>query len=664
MDNIKPKVVEERTSTYYMLNGFFLLIALFSATFIFDLLWVHHKGYQGLVDWVLFAYFSLTLYMFFAVGAFLIAPVVGRILCKPKRRRARIFDFFTPWWVYIILLIVLLVNEELISGRFSFANAKAIIGTLLAFIIPSMLLTYLGKKQSEKPDPPKSKPVKTLCYFLSAFLLLFVFAPLAIHLTSPTLIDISSDKPSVLLITLDTLRADHLNTYGYGPDTGDAISAFAEESIVFENAFTPIPLTNPAHATIFTGNLPQNHLVLTNTSAYEGSPTLKSDGTAYENLSFATILHEQGYKTFAAVSAIHLGNEFGWGNCFDSLNQYMPDIGESYEIDFQIAPVRFATKISNSGIQYVRKSDEVNETFRKWLPPVLAKPRPFLAWLHYFDVHVPYSPSSEDLIDMYLDNDYSGFLKCRGPDVKRYNEEKGKLKAEGLDLDEYISYARACYDAELLEMDMNFGRLIDDLKRKGLYDNTLIIVCADHGEGIGERNFIGHNSELVDYETRVPLFIKPPGYKGRGKRVHSPVTLCDIAPTVYDILDIEANVRMDGTSLVPLIDGEDVRTGWPVPGMIFLNSHSLRWENKQVIRAINPETQAVEWSFYDLSTDPGAFNDLYATEGLLPENLKSALLNWIDGTGADFSILAGKAREKKALDAWTIEQLRANGYLN
>ncbi len=646
------------------LAGLPVLISLFLITYFIDVYRVLLKGYEEPTPYAVFISNGFVLYLLLAVVFWLLSPIAGKIF--RTRYENPFFAGFASWWIFVTLLFVLYVNEELIGGRLGFGNPESIVFSILSLAMPLAILKYVsGRVRGVYLSGRGMLSIYAITFFM---LLIIVVMPFLLNAIGPDTPATPSegDSHDVILITLDTLRADHLNIYGYEPETSPSIDEFARDCVVFDACFTPMPLTNPAHASMFTGNLPQNHLVLTNTSAYEQIPTIKPDGTAYENMSFVEILREQGYDSFAAVSAVHLGNEFGWGKSFTSLNQYTPPFkGHFANSVYQLAPMRFIAKALRKPINYIRKSDEVFATFLQWddwRQPVSGR-EPFFAWLHCFDVHVPYNPPG-GLERIYMP-DYSGSLTCSGPDVQKYNTDRDELLAEGADLDEYIQYANACYDGEIRFMDEQFGMLIDELKKRGIYNDSLIIVCADHGEGIGERDFIGHNSVLVDYETRVPMFIKPPGYSGGGARVKLPVSLCDIAPTVYDFLGIDSSLRMDGESLKPLVDGEPGRGfGWPMPGMIFLKSHSLRWKDRQIMRNIEPETEAVVWSYYDLRTDPGAFVDLYATEGLLPERDKTSLLEWIEGTSADFAYLAGKAHEKEELDEWTIEQLRANGYLN
>jgi arylsulfatase A-like enzyme len=403
---------------------------------------------------------------------------------------------------------------------------------------------------------------------------------------------------------------------------------------------------------------------------FEGKPVTKPDGTYYANTAIGTILKKNGYRTFGAVSAIHLGRQFGWGHFVDSLNEYEPPF-ESVTLPqrtcFQLAPFRFLAAALRRPVNPIRKSDNVLECFGEWVKGYQEESRansPIFAWLHFFDVHLPFDPPREYLAK--FDPDYGGRLTGSAGDVRLYNENREELEAKGIDIDRYVEHVNACYDAELLYMDFCFGELIDGLKENGLYDNSLIIVCADHGEGFGERGFIGHNSGPFDYEMKIPFIVKPPKFNSPGQRITEPVTLCDIAPTVYDYLGIEPSIRMDGRSFKPLLDGTvaEGEFGWPVPGMVFLVAHSLRWEDRQIIRFLDREKEVVVWSYFDLTTDPGAFNDLYASEGILPEEDKLTLIEWIKNTGADFQYLSLQAHEKKDVDELTLQQLRAVGYLN
>lgn len=664
-------------------QGFGLVIILFIICFFLDIVWVKSKGYSGLAPWWVF-YIYAWRYSLYAGFGFLAITLLFFWVIRPKRK-IYFWHYFSAWWLYITILGIFILNEEVIPGHFGLSNPLSIVLSLFTLLVSIIILRLIGIKikgtRAEKFLQTKiikgkmNRIILVLVYFF-----FFIVIPYGgSQVTKPKIgalpaLGEGRKNPNVIIVTLDTLRADHVGIYGYTKPTTPNIDAFTSESIVFDNAFTPIPLTTPAHVSLFTGNLPQSHIVLENTSVFDSTPVTKPDGTEYANTAIGTILREHGYRSFAAVSAIHLGHQFGWGHFVDSLNEYEPPFDDDHwylRPAFQITPLRLLAAILHQHSNPIRKSDSVVKTFDDWLwdwnpfcHHIIVPKGPFFAWLHFFDAHLPYDPPGEYL--KKFDPDYTGKLTGSTHDVEMYNQDKDELAAHGVDLDRYVEHVKACYDGETLFMDEQFGKLIQILKDAKIYDNTLIIVCADHGEGLGERGFFGHNSVPFDYEMRIPFIVKPPNYQGGMKRIKEPVTLCDIAPTIYDITGIDAGVRMDGKSFADLLNGssiEEEKHTWPVPGMVFLVAHSMRWPDRQVVRFLDREHQRVAWSYFDLVNDPGAFNDLYASEGILPEDDKLDLINWIDRTAADFQYLSERAQEKKDLDEWTIEQLKSVGYL-
>lgn len=639
-----------------------LTLTLFAASFLFDITWVQHKGYAGLVPWWIFFRNGLLLYGGIAFATFILSPLIGWIF-RPGGSGWMI-DRFAGWWLFMTIILVQLINEEFVSGNLGLTNPPSVIISVTTVLVSLALLRFVGYRLARHGRGGRKWGIH-----IAFILLVIIGLPLGYHMTKPNIAPLAGGRevnrpPNIILITLDTLRADHVSIYGYEKKTTPNIDAFARDSILFANAFTPIPLTSPAHTSIMTGNLPQNHMVFQNTSVYDGTPVSKPNGKTYENTAIGSILRENGYETFSAVSAIHLNNKFGWGHCADSLNEYEPPYSNPFlRSTFQYAPIRFVSAGLRLPFKVIRKSDSVTDSFLEW-EMNRQSDRPFFAWLHFFDVHLPFDPPGEYL--RKFDPDYTGELSGNSVDVEKYNEHSEELAARGIDLERYLVHVNACYDGELFFMDEQFGRLIDELKGRELYDDALIIICADHGEGFGERGYIGHNAVPFDYEMQVPFIVKPSQYSEVGRRVSDPVTLCDIAPTIYDTLGIDPGIRMDGISFLSILKGPDNKRefDWPVPGMVFLVAHSLRWDDRQIVRTLDRESEKVVWSYYDLVADTGAFNDLYESEGVLPEMDKLALIGWIDDTVADFKYLSVHAHEKEDLDEWTIEQLKAVGYLN
>lgn len=290
---------------------------------------------------------------------------------------------------------------------------------------------------------------------------------------------------NVLLITMDTTRADHLPAYGYDKVKTPGLDRLAARSFVFEDAIAQVPLTLPSHATILTGQLPIGHGIRDN-----GGFLLDPKTTT-----LAATLKSKGYATSAFVSAFVLDSRFGLNAGFDSYFD-------------QFNPYR---EVNRDDIQ--RRAEETDSEVESWLPA--NKDKKFFCWVHFYDPHDPYDPPEP-----------------------------------------YASqYAANRYDGEIAYMDHYVERLLLKLDELGLTDRTLVIATGDHGEGLGEHNEATHSMFLYSSTLHVPLFIGVPG--GRTNRVSGVVRHVDIAPTVLDMLGIEAPSQMQGASLVPVMNGAE-----------------------------------------------------------------------------------------------------------
>ncbi len=294
---------------------------------------------------------------------------------------------------------------------------------------------------------------------------------------------------NVVIVTFDTTRADHIGCYGKGDARTPTIDKLAREGVVFEHAYSPIPITAPSHSTMMTGKVPFAHGVRDN-----GLFVLDDKQTT-----LAEILKEQGYKTGAAIGAFPLTSQFGLDQGFDV---YEDHLSVSYN-DFQGNRVLSKRKLYFDE----RKAGRVNEAIIPWLRDHHKKP--FFLWAHYFDPHHPHEPPFP-YHDQFRNDLYSG----------------------------EIAYADEC-----------LGVLIGELKRLGVYENTLLIFTADHGEGRGEHQETTHSLLLYNATLHVPLVIRDPEGR-RGERVTERVGLVDIFPTVLDMLKVDVPDEAQGRSLL------------------------------------------------------------------------------------------------------------------
>jgi choline-sulfatase len=370
-----------------------------------------------------------------------------------------------------------------------------------------------------------------------------------------------SSSPDVFLITIDTLRADHVSCYGYKQVETPALDALAADGVRFTQAFTHSPITNTSHITILTGLLPSVHGVTD-----FGVPLSPQHVTAAE------LLKKQGYRTAAFIGAVILDSNTlapGLDRGFDFYDNFPKD--DSKSADGKTKP-RWG-RVERRGMDVVAHAET-------WFDKHRAGPH--FVWLHFYDPHDPYEPPS--------------------PFAEKYKDH--------------------LYDGEIAYADSALAKWIAFLKKAGAYDNAIIIVIGDHGEGLGEHGEETHGLFLYDSTLHIPLILKPPskttGAAYPGSIVDSEVRTTDILPTILSIAGVAAPPELNGESLLPLIaDKKNEQT--PSNRALFGETdYPLRWgwaslralrtANRKLIEAPRPE-------LYDLQSDPKELKNLYALEG-------------------------------------------------
>ena len=278
------------------------------------------------------------------------------------------------------------------------------------------------------------------------------------------------ERPNVVLVTLDTTRADHLGCYGDADARTPAIDGLATGGILFSQAATPAPLTLPAHASILTGLYPTYHGVRLN-----GTTALGPDRTT-----LAEVFSERGYRTGAFVGAFVVDGRWGLNQGFATYDDRF-DLGKFKRLD--LAAVQ-------------RPGNEVVDAALEWLNG--RRDQPFFAWIHLYDPHSPYEPPEP------------------------FRTQHGARGLAGL------------YDGEIAFADQQVGRLVSWLETAGLTGRTIVVIAGDHGEGLGSHGEGTHGFFLYDYALHVPLIISTPFDQLRGGRVDDQVSLVDVFPTVLD----------------------------------------------------------------------------------------------------------------------------------
>jgi len=357
---------------------------------------------------------------------------------------------------------------------------------------------------------------------------------------------------NVLLVTLDTTRADHLGYAGYEDAQTPRLDAFARDRAVrFENAISSIPLTLPSHTTIMTGTYPVHHGV------HDNDGFVVDDGVT----TLAEILHDAGYATGAAVASFPLDSQF-------NLDQGFDDYNDNYQQDWTDDETDARTVFAFGFIE--RKADQISKAAVRWLEE--HGDERFLLWVHYFDPHQAYDPPSP----------YDSL------------------------------FASALYDGEIAFMDESFGILLDALDARGLLDTTIIVVVGDHGESLDQHGEPTHAAYLYDTTVRVPLLVAAPGSgQATGESVKRQVRTIDIAPTILDLLGLPAHTDMQGSSLVPVL--RDPANGPERLALIetHFSHYHFQWAPLRGLRTDRWKyVLAPKRELYDIANDPGEVYNL------------------------------------------------------
>lgn len=402
----------------------------------------------------------------------------------------------------------------------------------------------------------------------------------------------------VILLTIDTLRADHLGCYGMASAETPALDALARESIVFDDASAPAPITVVSHATILTGLSPPAHGMRAN-----GSFRLPRQ---VETL--AETLKGRGFETAAFVGSFVLHHEVGLDQGFDTYDDALPrrDAGRRFDYD-------------------ERRAEDVLTPAADWASARRASR--FFLWAHVFDPHAPYEPPPP------------------------YD----------------TTYSDRPYDGEIAYVDAEIGRFLGKLRESGVLDRAVVIVTADHGEGLGEHGEQTHGLFLYQSTIRVPLIVRPPGGARPPARVPEAVGLIDLAPSVLASLGT-SGPEMEGRVLpgLPwsLPTGEDGdRTAGPQGGYYFeslLPYYSFGWAgtrgyrsgSRKVVRSVGAE-------LYDLAKDPNEREDLADAEA----STIAALTIRIEEVTRAAESKAAAGAENLDLSAEDRERLLSLGYV-
>jgi arylsulfatase A-like enzyme len=337
---------------------------------------------------------------------------------------------------------------------------------------------------------------------------------------------------NVLFIILDTVRSANLGLYGYQRPTTPRLERFATRGVVFDQAISPSSWTLPSHASMFTGREPR---------ALSAGWLTPLDGAVP---TIAEVLRGRGYATAGFVANLQYGTyETGLDRGFIRYSDYPISLGQIFMHSglgvFLAARRALRTLVGTDEVLGRRNADRINADFFGWLDGV--EGRPFFAFLNYYDAHDPYLPPDE-FFRKLTGRERPGRLSPLRRLTVRERREGVRPADLRLEIDSY--------DAAIAYLDDRIGRLLDDLERRGILDNTVVVIASDHGEEFGEHGVYYHGHSLYLPSLHVPLIVAYPGGPA-GLRVSEPVSLTDIAPTIAQLAGIEETTGLGGRSLAP-----------------------------------------------------------------------------------------------------------------
>ncbi len=408
-----------------------------------------------------------------------------------------------------------------------------------------------------------------------------------------TLLSCQDERPiSVLVITLDTTRADRLGCYGREDAGTPHLDLIAAEGTLFERAYTAVPITLPSHVSIFTGTYPTHHGVRDNGN-FRVDPRLTT---------LAELLLEEGYATGAFIGAYPVQAEFGLDQGFQVYDDDLRSRSGPLNVRFAERP---APQVAAPAIRWLKQLDDED---------------PFFGWVHFFDAHTPYEPP-EDLRTRFPEDPYQG---------------------------------------EIAAVDRQIGAILEALRAKGRLDDTLIVVVADHGEGLGEHHESTHAALIYDTTMHVPMILRGPGIPSR--RIGAITRTVDLFPTVTDLLGLPTPRAVQGRSLQPLWQGDApddrvayLETQWPALHQGWSPLEGLVRADRKLIRAPAVASEASE--LFDLRTDPGERVDRSAREPTRVSELTTRLDQLIHDTSES------ALESRRGLTEEDRQQLQQLGYL-
>jgi arylsulfatase len=437
---------------------------------------------------------------------------------------------------------------------------------------------------------------------------------------------VAGNRLNVVLVTIDTLRADHLGAYGYPRATSPHMDALAGRATLFQQAFTYWPKTPGSFVALMTGRRASQ-------SGFSKTHPMLLDA----NATLASVLKEAGYDTVAAVDNANVAASSGYAKGFRLYRETWEEAALKTEMDRTRA-------ITDSGLRFLREA---------------SPDRPFLLWLHYVNPHAPYTPPAP------FDTAFLDAKAAQGPSLPVVKAAHGGIPHQwAVPGKSRLGYYVAQYDGEIAAVDEQVGRILDGLGSSRVKDTTLLLLTSDHGESLGEHDYyFDHGENLFDPSLRIPLIVAMPR---AAKPCRSDVlaSTLDLVPTILDAVKISYPPDLAGESLLPAVGCQDMPARTRLFGQ---NDRNLvaTWDRRFKLVG-TPKTDGWRLALYDRSVDPAETRDasaLRADELRVNRRELDLFLERIDREWNHIRDALAKASGIQPLSPKSCEQLKALNYV-
>lgn len=567
------------------------------------------------------------------------------LLCSPllRLRFGRFIHLLAMAVIWNVLEYVFALDSPIVKGF-------ALIGGSLAFLLV-LLSRWVARKQ-------RFLPVTVGAILLVAAIVVPVIrynvrtglaapAPSGATVAQPA----AAGSPDVVLVVLDTVRAQNVSAYGYARNTTPTFDRLAAEGALFLDATAPSTWSLPSHASLFTGLFPSVH------GCHGEHRYLRADLPALPE-----IMAQNGYETFCFTANPHISENFGLTRGFQYSDNAWKNAagGRSFFFIFRLLD-RLGLGLSDKG------GGTVAGNFERFMEHRADDAPPAFVFINFLEAHFPYHQTPDEFLRKFTDL----------PKRKLQDHSLALLAAqfggEATDLSASVEPAVAMYDSGVAYSDHLLSRVVHAISGRGRLDNTLLVVLADHGELLGEHGDFGHGISLYEEVLRVPFMIRYPAKVPAGTRVEAPVSTVGTLSTILELVNLPAPQRVSVGSLTPAFEGKPA--GRPVIAEMFKHPEPntrqaplLRTDVRY--RAYRVGTEKIislssgETFFFDLASDPGEERNLAGEKAERRRQLQQELEDWSAVAGLLPLNAEIEAGELPAVDPEAEERLKALGYIN